>query len=122
MPFVGKYVRVIGIAFERGTLAIVITEITENEESSCNATGRLIRSGTIQKILRVRNTRRVQRGSYARAHEGVAGRRLVSNPDFRDTEAASRTSRRPSGGITLRVNRRGATYSAQEISDHGHRT
>ena len=58
----------------------------------------------------------------ARAPEGVADRRLVSNPDFRDTETASRTSRRPSGGITLRVNRRGETYSAQEISDHGHRT
>ena len=33
MPFVGKYVRVKGIAFERnGTHAIVITEITEMKE------------------------------------------------------------------------------------------
>ena len=33
MPFVGKYVRVTGIAFERnGTHAIVITEITEMKE------------------------------------------------------------------------------------------
>lgn len=33
MPFVGKYVRVNGIAFERnGTHAIVITEITEMKE------------------------------------------------------------------------------------------
>lgn len=33
MPFVGKYVRVSGIAFERnGTHAIVITEITEMKE------------------------------------------------------------------------------------------
>jgi hypothetical protein len=33
MPFVGKYVRVTGIAFERnGTHAIVITEITELKE------------------------------------------------------------------------------------------
>jgi len=33
MPFVGKYVRVKGIAFERnGTRAIVITEITEMKE------------------------------------------------------------------------------------------
>ena len=33
MPFVGKYVRVNGIVFERnGTHAIVITEITEMKE------------------------------------------------------------------------------------------
>jgi len=33
MPFVGKYVRVKGIAFERnGTRAIVISEITEMKE------------------------------------------------------------------------------------------
>ncbi len=33
MPFVGKYVRVTGIAFERnGTRAIVISEITEMKE------------------------------------------------------------------------------------------
>ncbi len=33
MPFLGKYVRVKGIAFERkGTYAIVITEITEMKD------------------------------------------------------------------------------------------
>jgi len=40
MPFVGKYVRVNGIAFERnGTHAIVITEITEMKEVHVTSEG-----------------------------------------------------------------------------------
>ena len=40
MPFVGKYVRVNGVAFERnGTHAIVITEITEMKEVQATLEG-----------------------------------------------------------------------------------